>query len=100
MHIAYTYAKELHSYGYGLPLWYPELPVEGVRIGDVGFVTEGRFHALFNCTTAADAQQATPDNFQPLTIPKNLIIDNQNAISAGPLVSSGVRAISMYVLPS
>ncbi|KAJ6614151.1 hypothetical protein B0H10DRAFT_1699531, partial [Mycena sp. CBHHK59/15] len=65
----------------GYPLWDPQpasdLPLEyrkqGVRIGDVGFITpNGGFYFLFNiCVPSTDpinSQNGVPDDFEPLAI--------------------------------
>ncbi|KAJ3539677.1 hypothetical protein NM688_g6331 [Phlebia brevispora] len=50
-----TYTEELSMHlekPMGYPLWYPTPMQEGeVEIGDVGYVSEGRFKALFNVIT-------------------------------------------------
>lgn len=43
-----VYAEQLVGRGYGLPLWHPEPTRYGtepceVEIGDVGYISEGRF---------------------------------------------------------
>ncbi|KAL1943450.1 hypothetical protein VTO73DRAFT_4525 [Trametes versicolor] len=65
------YAEQLVSLGYGYPLWYPDPSPERapVQLGDVGWVKEGEFHALFNALREAhDAQPmgAVPADFAPL----------------------------------
>ena len=92
------YSSQLWRYGHGMPLWSPE-PVENegeVRIGDVGHVDEdGQFHRLFNVTVSAEHPingGATPDNFELLHWPEQLIYTQPNCLEAGPIVSEGVKS--------
>ncbi|KAJ7625706.1 caspase domain-containing protein [Roridomyces roridus] len=73
------YQKLLRHKGFGLPLWDPQpadsLPAEyrreGVRIGDVGFITkQGGFYFVFNICVAANhpinAFHGVPEGFRPV----------------------------------
>ena len=50
------YAEELGGLGLGYPMWYPELGTPGgeVKLGDIGYLRDGEFHLLFNCTLPED----------------------------------------------
>ncbi|TFK82119.1 hypothetical protein K466DRAFT_312536 [Polyporus arcularius HHB13444] len=50
------YAKELRDLGYGHPLWVPKPSPESgeVQLGDVGYLSQGKFCFLFNCMRGAD----------------------------------------------
>lgn len=76
---AEIYARSLLSRCHGYPLWIPEpfgVIAEhhsvGVRIGDVGYVTEeGAFETLFNVRAEANDpinQHGVPEGFVPLRI--------------------------------
>lgn len=58
-----VYSQQLLKAGHGLPLWHPETdPLSGeILIGDVGFVTKGKFVRMFNVTASAeDSVNKTP----------------------------------------
>jgi hypothetical protein len=76
---AEVYARSLLSRCHGYPLWVPEpfgviseYDTVGVRVGDVGYVTEeGAFETLFNVRAEANHpinQHGVPENFVPLRI--------------------------------
>ncbi|KAF8521310.1 hypothetical protein JB92DRAFT_1817718 [Gautieria morchelliformis] len=47
-----TYTEELAMLGHGLPLWQPA-PLDNydkIKIGDVGYIRQGRFHLLFSAS--------------------------------------------------
>lgn len=48
------YAEQLFPIGYGHPLWIPEPNEREVQIGDVGWLKEGEFRALFNSMKPSD----------------------------------------------
>ncbi|EKM49286.1 uncharacterized protein PHACADRAFT_107073 [Phanerochaete carnosa HHB-10118-sp] len=49
------YADQLRNHGHGKPLWQPEPSQYGeILIGDVGFIEDGCFYWLFNCTLTAE----------------------------------------------
>ncbi|PCH38045.1 hypothetical protein WOLCODRAFT_49962, partial [Wolfiporia cocos MD-104 SS10] len=50
-----VYAKLLIEKGYGHPLWTPE-PIDQpeVELGDIGWISKGRFYRLFNPTHPPD----------------------------------------------
>lgn len=78
-----VYAKELgDACRLGYPLWDPEPEEQGtVCIGDVGYISEGRFRRLFNATRPAnDALNAlfgVPDGYEPLQIKEPLFEDKE-----------------------
>lgn len=63
-----VYAAELSSsagYWLGYPLWCPQPGHLGeAQIGDVGHLSEGRFHRFFNITTKDG--EPKPDQFEAL----------------------------------
>ena len=77
------YAKELFQYGHGYPLWGPEPDTTygEVRLGDVGYLREGRFCFLFNCLPhleeesdrASRHSRGYPNGFKPLILPPNTL---------------------------
>ncbi|KAI6013009.1 hypothetical protein EDC04DRAFT_724719 [Pisolithus marmoratus] len=98
------YAKHLPCAKYGYPLRMPEpmstLPEDyqehGLQIGDVGIVdTSGQFDVLFNIckgsNNALHVPRGVPENFQPVQPVKDADVRcSDNAISAGPIHSSGI----------
>ncbi|KAI0715782.1 hypothetical protein C8T65DRAFT_694606 [Cerioporus squamosus] len=63
------YAKELGHLGYGYPLWVPEPSPESgeVRLGDVGYLSQGKFCFLFNCMRGVDDpvnRNGVPEGFK------------------------------------
>ncbi|RPD70200.1 WD40 repeat-like protein [Lentinus tigrinus ALCF2SS1-7] len=71
------YAKELLPAGYGHPLWMPEPNEREIELGDVGWLSEGAFHALFNSMKSDDdpvnLDQGVPSNFTTFN-PQNLFV--------------------------
>ncbi|KAL4261894.1 hypothetical protein AB1N83_006417 [Pleurotus pulmonarius] len=72
---SHIYAKQLLSKRHGYPLWIPEpyghsaiYRTKGVRIGDVGYVTQdGAFRTLFNIRAPSDHpinRRGVPNGFQ------------------------------------
>ncbi|KAK7460819.1 hypothetical protein VKT23_008748 [Stygiomarasmius scandens] len=73
-----NYALMLMPQGHGYPLWIPEpndaLPSEyrndGVRVGDVGLITDGAFNFLFNICLEKDHPinrwHGVPQGFRPI----------------------------------
>lgn len=78
-----VYAKELgDACRLGYPLWDPEPEEQGtVCIGDVGYISEGRFRRLFNATRPANDPLNTlfgvPDGYEPLQIKEQLFEDKE-----------------------
>lgn len=94
------YAKELWGLGHGHPLWGPEPdPHYGeVRLGDVGYLSNGYFSFLFNSMRRADdpvnAECGVPANFQmfqPFSAPRI----RPNAITQNQLHSRSVRSLTV-----
>ncbi|KAI0350481.1 hypothetical protein OH77DRAFT_1069180 [Trametes cingulata] len=95
-----TYAEQLRSLGYGLPLWVPDpSPGRGpVRIGDVGWVHEGEFLPLFNALRGPEDGQprgAVPVDFKPLDKAELLIEGPRQKISQTMLCSRSIRLTSV-----
>lgn len=69
-----AYAKELWSLKHGHPLWGPEpsSAFGAVRLGDVGYLDEGRFCFLFNAMRPVEDPMNTrgvPESFRIFTPP-------------------------------
>jgi hypothetical protein len=78
----------LADLGHGYALWCPEpCYYDEVRVGDVGYLSKGRFHRLFNCTLSADhplnATFGVPEDFTPQTGP--LVEKLEPYFSSGPI---------------
>lgn len=91
-----VYASQLIHLGYGHPLWDPEPPKSGpVEIGDVGFVSEGRFHRLFNAIRSQDDpinQGNVPGSFVQLCLPDEQRDFVSHVVNPGePLCSDSVQ---------
>ncbi|KAI0762346.1 hypothetical protein C8Q74DRAFT_1206767 [Fomes fomentarius] len=91
------YARELLPLGYGYPLWGPE--PDGacgeVRLGDVGYIWEGHFNFLFNCTLGGDdpvnLRKGVPNDFEIFSPPCSEPIQRPDEITATTLNSRSVR---------
>lgn len=109
------YARELGDLGFGHPLWVPEpLPEHGeIRLGDVGYLSQGRFCFLFNCMHDANDpinRNGVPDGFEVFVPPdgpaEESAITISNLIMDRMLLSRNVRSIDVgvnsslrYVMP-
>ncbi|KAI0718548.1 hypothetical protein C8T65DRAFT_706737 [Cerioporus squamosus] len=87
-----TYANELWSLKHGHPLWGPEpSPAFGeVRLGDVGYLDEGRFCFLFNAMRPAGDpvnKRGVPENFQTFHYPDKI---TQPELHSGSISSLSV----------
>lgn len=82
---AQTYAKQLLVKRHGYPLWIPEpyghsaiYRTKGVRIGDVGYVTDdGGFETLFNIRASQDHpinRRGVPDGFEQVHLDADDIV--------------------------
>lgn len=99
-----VYNEELLARRYGHALWYPE-PYQSrvTHIGDVGFIREGRFHALFNTMHFADMSGNPvdmPEGFVPLLPGDARSHRVSHFLPAGPVVSESVQSMQLiqYVL--
>lgn len=95
-----VYARLMSLRGKGLPLWEPEPPATGpVRIGDVGYVRNGRFYRLFNSVLPAEdpvnARFGVPDGHEALLLPEHLLETLPNAVGPGPLCSRHVAVLNL-----
>ena len=95
--ISEIYASQLVHLGYGHPLWYPEPDLVGeIKIGDVGYIDDGKFIRLFNaCRTERDGintKRGVPGGFVPLKFPDEQILKQDNIVNPGkPLRSDSVQ---------
>lgn len=92
---ASTYADQLTSLGFGLPLWHPEPGRnEQVEIGDVGFLHDGQFIRLFNVTRPTHDPlnaKGTPKHFDVLSIrEENNVQTHDGTVASGPLHTASV----------
>ena len=70
------YAEELGGLGYGYPMWNPDLGEPGgkVMVGDIGYLRDGDFRLLFNCTLPAhhplheQRKECLPRDFIPFEV--------------------------------
>ena len=96
---AQVYARELLLKRHGYPLWYPEpygysvtYRTKGVRIGDVGYVTQdGGFETLFNIRASAQDpinRRGVPENFEQVDIGEYDIIHAPHYHERGGVVTS------------
>ncbi|RDX43503.1 hypothetical protein OH76DRAFT_1192777 [Lentinus brumalis] len=79
------YAKELLHLGFGHPLWIPEPSPESgeVQLGDVGYLSQGKFCFLFNCMRGADDQvnrRGVPEGFEVFIPPDGPVEESANTI--------------------
>ncbi|TBU52469.1 WD40-repeat-containing domain protein [Dichomitus squalens] len=93
------YAEQLFPMGFGYPLWIPEPSRDRGRqvyIGDVGWIKQGEFRALFNCMKPEDdpvnEEKGVPLDFQ-LFNPKNVSIGRCERIGQKVVASSSIRTI-------
>ncbi len=94
------YAEKLFPLGYGHPLWIPEpsREVGEVRIGDIGYLSDGRFCFLFNCIYPTDDPintRGTPVDFQPLEVPSGSIRETPDEITQPLLQSEGIHSVTL-----
>lgn len=87
-----VYEEQLGNLGYGKPLWQPEYPEGGARIGDVGFVRGGRFQALWNVVDPRPSDpMSPPEGFVKLKYNKALLEQtNPEFLAPIPYVSNNV----------
>src|SRR5258708_39224983 len=73
---------------YGLALWVPtpRKPNRPVQVGDVGYISEGQFHRIFNAPLPAGDpfhEYGVPDDHEPLR-PRLVLVDHLNTIILNP----------------
>ncbi|KIP05423.1 hypothetical protein PHLGIDRAFT_152457 [Phlebiopsis gigantea 11061_1 CR5-6] len=97
---AEIYASELVRLRYGHPLWCPE-PTEDdgeIKIGDVGYISGGTFHRLFNAACEegnAINNKGVPEGFIPLEMPH--VYTQPELVEAGEaLCSQSTRQNKLY----
>ena len=78
---------------YGHALWdpCPEEPDKPVKIGDVGFIREGKFHRLFNALSPLEGEQV-PSDFQQLVL-KSPHRVSKRSLDHGRYCSHGIRFV-------
>ncbi len=79
------YAKELGDLGFGYPLWIPEPSPESgeVQLGDVGYLSQGKFCFLFNCMRGADDsvnRKGVPESFEVFIPPDGPVEESAKTI--------------------
>ena len=87
------YADQLFPVGYGHPLWIPEPNEREVQIGDVGWLKEGEFRALFNSMKPSDDPinaKGVPAGFS-LFRPPNLSVGKCDKIIQDVVCSRSIR---------
>ncbi|EKM58722.1 uncharacterized protein PHACADRAFT_117831 [Phanerochaete carnosa HHB-10118-sp] len=92
----FVYAEQLVGRGYGLPLWHPEPIRYGkepreVEIGDVGYVSEGRFIRLFNAMRPkGDTLNACgmPKGFEVLKANEENLFSDPMHVDPGPICTT------------
>ncbi|EKM58644.1 uncharacterized protein PHACADRAFT_89112 [Phanerochaete carnosa HHB-10118-sp] len=90
------YADQLRNHGHGEPLWQPEPSQYGeILIGDVGFIEDGCFYRLFNCTLAAEdpvhADFGVPHGYVPLEYNKRALLQTkENYLPPKPIYSKSI----------
>ena len=106
---AQVYASQLLSQGHGYPLWIPEpygysvaYRTKGVRIGDVGVVTEdGGFETLFNIRASSQDpinRRGVPENFEQVHIGEYDIVHIPHYHKRGVVVTNtSVQSVSFGV---
>ena len=101
------YAEQLLPLGYGYPLWIPEpsqttspltqnsTTSREIFIGDVGWVSDGEFRALFNSMKDANdpvnQEMKVPTDFAVFS-PSNILIGRSNLITASMVFSRNITA--------
>ena len=92
------YAQQLLPVGYGHPLWVPEPSSTSGRevlIGDVGWLKEGEFRALFNSMRdkedPVNQEKNVPRDFTVFS-PSNISIGKSDKITATMVFSQSIKA--------
>ncbi|KAI0715839.1 hypothetical protein C8T65DRAFT_707526 [Cerioporus squamosus] len=101
-----VYARELMSLGFGHPLWRPEpcLQFGEIRLGDVGYLREGRFRFLFKCMRIAEdpvnARRGVPSGFEVFSPPDPMLTQDHNEITQTELHSKSLQSLSLTATAS
>lgn len=96
-HIADVYASQMDELARGIALWYPEGQddADDIRIGDVGYISEGVFIELFNALLPADHTRnrgkQVPPGHEPYKKREILMKNMANAMDPGVYSSRSVR---------
>ncbi|KAI0791010.1 hypothetical protein C8Q75DRAFT_732627 [Abortiporus biennis] len=81
-----VYAEQLSFLKYGHPLWRPEpMEVDGVMLGDLGHIIDGRFRRLFSCTREKSHklnELGVPRDFTQLHFDRDLVETRMDCIHA------------------
>ncbi|EKM58725.1 uncharacterized protein PHACADRAFT_182971 [Phanerochaete carnosa HHB-10118-sp] len=88
-----VYAEQLVGRGYGLPLWHPEPTLEQgeIKVGDVGFVSEGQFIRLFNAMNSEEDPinaGGVPKGFAVLKPHRRHFFSAPTHVSPGPICTT------------
>lgn len=100
------YARELMPLGFGHPLWGPEpcLQFGEVRLGDVGYLRDGRFRFLFNTMRDAEdpvnVQRGVPSGFEVFDPPDPMIVHDLNEITQTEIHSKNLHSTSVSTMTS
>jgi hypothetical protein len=80
---------------YGHALWEPSpwKPDRPVKVGDVGFLRNGRFHSLFNALRPAEGQSNVPEYYEQL-LPKFSDHISNSPLSSNHYCSAGISVDS------
>ena len=91
------YAAQLLPAGFGHPLWCPEPVEREIDLGDVGWLSKGRFRPLFNSRRPADdpvnQTKGVPQGFTLLDS-ANLSILECDTIMQGVVSSGSIRKVT------
>ncbi|RPD64561.1 hypothetical protein L226DRAFT_529054 [Lentinus tigrinus ALCF2SS1-7] len=92
------YMRSLYGLGLGFPLWVPEPepPFGEVCLGDVGYISQGRFCLLFNTMRAPTDNQphGVPPDFVRFEPPPNTISTHIDAVTQKMILSRGLVVAS------
>lgn len=94
------YAQKLLHLGHGHPLWGPE-PSDRfgeIRLGDVGYLEQGRFCFLFNTMKEGNDpinSRGVPEGFSKFDPPDSKPIHWKDAITRTELHSKSLRAVEI-----
>ena len=88
----HIYARKLWPLRHGHPLWIPDSKTGEVFVGDVGWIREGEFRALFNSLEDAldpiNYHRGVPSGFRPLN-PPNLVIHGPEIVLQSKFITDG-----------